>query len=156
AGRRMRDFDEGPGTRPATGVIPPGTIIANARCVPAFPTDIARAAERAATCSLWRCGQDVAAVRLRAPLNADAFDDGTLSLDELHAGTGAIGEVRGWWLNDVWDFIRLLAEQITGDIAVWSKQDYNRGRLASLRPPSHVTVIGDHPVIVLDAAPDPA
>ena len=156
AGRRMRDFDEGPGTRPATGVLPAGTVIANARCVPALPTDIARAAERAATCSLWRCGPDVAAVRLRAPLDVDAFEDGTLSLEELHAGTGAIGDVHGWWLNDVWDFIRLLTEQITSDITVWSKQDYNRGRLGSLRPASHVTVIGDHPVIVLDAAPDPA
>jgi hypothetical protein len=30
AGERMRNFDEGPGTRPASGVIPAGTIVAGA------------------------------------------------------------------------------------------------------------------------------
>ncbi|HEY9230444.1 MAG TPA: putative sugar nucleotidyl transferase, partial [Gemmatimonadaceae bacterium] len=97
AGRRMADFDEPDAGRPASGVLPAGTIIANSRCVPAFPSDIPRAAERAASCSLWRCGQEVSAVRLRAPLDSAVFDDGTVSLEELHAGTGAIGELPGWW-----------------------------------------------------------
>jgi UDP-N-acetylglucosamine diphosphorylase/glucosamine-1-phosphate N-acetyltransferase len=160
AGPRMVDFEEGDETSPAIGVIPAGSIVANARCVPAFPSDIARAAERAASCSLWRCGEEVAAVRLRSPLDASAFDDGSLTLDELHAGTGAIAEIPGWWHNEVWDFIRHLGEQLTSDVTIWSQQEYNRARLATYKPPAHTTVIGDYPVVVLgdDAVPgmDPA
>src|SRR5262249_2802360 len=85
---RMADFVEREAGSAACGVIPAGTFIATGRCAPQFPADISRAAERAATCSLWRCGDDVAAVRLRAPVDASAFDDGSLSLEELHAGTG--------------------------------------------------------------------
>ena len=29
---------------------------------------------------------------------------------------GAIAEIKGWWLDDVWDFIRLLPEQLADDI----------------------------------------
>ena len=149
SGSRMADFAEGEHATAASGVIPAGTVIANARCIPQFPADISRAAERAATCSLWRCGEDVAAVRLRAPVEASAFDDGLLTLEELHAGTGAIGEVKGWWHNEVWDFVRLVGEEITSDITLWSQQEYNRNRLGIYRPPQHSVVIGDHPILVL-------
>lgn len=154
AGPRMVNFEEGDETRPSTAVIPAGSIIANARCVPAFPSDIARAAERAATCSLWRCGEDVAAVRLRSPLEASAFDDGSLTLDELHAGTGAIAEIPGWWHSEVWDFSRYLAEQLTSDITIWSQQEYNKQRLAAYKPPAHATVMGNYPIIVLNDVPN--
>lgn len=149
AGARMVDFRDGDNGLAATGVLPAGTIVVNSRCVPRFPADISRAADRAATCSLWRCGDDVAGVRLRSPLDVAAFDDGTLTLDELHAGTGAIGEIPGWWHEEVWDFVRLVGDQVASDITVWSQQEYNRSRLDQYRPPAHVTVIGDHPVVVL-------
>jgi hypothetical protein len=55
-------------------------------------------------------------VRLRAPLDIAAFADGTLSLDELFAGTGAISDLEGWWLEEVWDFVRLLPDQLLSDI----------------------------------------
>ena len=38
--------------------------------------------------------------------------DGTVSLDEIHAGTGSIGDVEGWWLEEVWDLVRLLPELV--------------------------------------------
>lgn len=154
AGPRMRDFDEGDGARAATGIIPAGTIIVNSRCVPAFPADIMRAGDRAASCSLWQVGDEVAAVRLRAPVEASMFDDGTLSLEELHAGTGAIGTLSGWWLSEVWDFITLLAEQLTNDITAWTQQSYNRANLAAFRPPEHTTVLGEHPIVVVGAMKD--
>jgi len=43
-------FDESGESQPATGEIPPGSIIANARCVPAIPDDIANIGRRAASC----------------------------------------------------------------------------------------------------------
>jgi UDP-N-acetylglucosamine diphosphorylase/glucosamine-1-phosphate N-acetyltransferase len=142
AGPRHADFDE-PGARAATGVLPAGSIIANARCVPTLATDAARAERRAATCSLWRCGDQLAAVRARQPIDVSAFDDGSLPFEELHAGTGAIGSLGGWWLGEMWDFIRLLPEQLTADIARRIERDH-----LALGAPAHATVIGDHAVAV--------
>jgi UDP-N-acetylglucosamine diphosphorylase/glucosamine-1-phosphate N-acetyltransferase len=153
AGERMLHFDEGPSTRPATGIIPAGAIIANSRCAPGLPADFLKAAQRSATSSLWRCKDQLAAIRLRAPVDVAAFADGTLTIEELYAGTGAIADVHGWWLDEVWDFIRLLPEQLASDIDQWSTQTAVHDHLASFRPPSHTTVLGNHPVIVLGPTP---
>jgi UDP-N-acetylglucosamine diphosphorylase/glucosamine-1-phosphate N-acetyltransferase len=143
AGARHALFDE-PGAQAATGVIPAGSIVALARCVPAIPRDREAAARRLAACSMWRCGNRLAALRLRDAIDVSAFDDGSLSLEDLHAGTGAVGMIEGWWHDDVWDFIRFLPEQLTSDIA----------RLASasvdvVPPPSHATILGENTVIVV-------
>jgi UDP-N-acetylglucosamine diphosphorylase/glucosamine-1-phosphate N-acetyltransferase len=77
------------------------------------------------------------------------FADGSLSLDEIAAGTGAIAEVHGWWLEDVWDLIRLLQVQLTADIPIAT-----RGMSGSL--PRHATILGDQPVFVAqDAVVEP-
>jgi UDP-N-acetylglucosamine diphosphorylase/glucosamine-1-phosphate N-acetyltransferase len=145
AGDRHRDFDEGDETRPATGQIPAGSIIANARCVPAIPPDISDAARRAANCSMWRGGDQLAAVRTKEPIDASAFADGSLTLDTIASGTGSIGNVGGWWHEEVWDFIRLLQEELTHDIETYGGQRY----IKSNNVPDHVTVIGDKRIIIL-------
>lgn len=138
-------FDEGIETAPAGGMIPAGSIIANARCIPTIPADIPNVARRAATCSMWRSGERLCAVRIKEPIDARAFADGSMTIDAIAAGTGAIGDVGGWWLDEVWDLIRLLPEQLTADILAFASQPYApRGTV-----PEHVTVIGNHPVIVL-------
>ncbi len=109
AGERHADFDE-PGAVAANGVIPAGSIVVNSRCVPQLPADPQAVARRVAPCTMWRCGNQMAALRLREPMDALEFADGSLSLDEIAAGTGAIAEVHGWWLDDVWDLIRLLQD----------------------------------------------
>jgi UDP-N-acetylglucosamine diphosphorylase/glucosamine-1-phosphate N-acetyltransferase len=146
AGTRHADFDEPGAARSAAGVIPAGAVIVNARCVPPLPAEPAKAAQRAATCTMWRSGDQLAAVRLREPIDVAAFTDGSLTLDELYVGTGSIGDIKGWWLEEVWDFIRYLPEQLTTDIAVVA------GRTpasADNGPPAHATVLGGHRVIVL-------
>src|SRR4051794_13661526 len=60
AGERLVNFDEGDGTRAVTGTIPSGSIVVNARCVPALPADATRASQRARTSSLWRCKDQLA------------------------------------------------------------------------------------------------
>ena len=93
--------------------IPAGSIVANCALRARAAADAAKVARRAATCSMWRCGDRArrrAASRSRS--TSRAFADGSLTLDELYAGTGAIGDVDGWWLDEVWDFIRLLPEQL--------------------------------------------
>jgi hypothetical protein len=64
---------------------------------------------------------------------------------EIAAGTGAIAEVHGWWLEDVWDLIRLLQEQLAADIPIAT-----RGMSGSL--PRHATILGDQPVFVAEDA----
>src|SRR5437016_2622595 len=74
AGTRHELFDE-QGAQAASGVIPAGSIVALARCVPAIPRDREAAARRLAACSMWRCGDRLAAVRIKESLNVSSFDD---------------------------------------------------------------------------------
>jgi len=150
AGDRHADFDED-GSAAAEGVLPRGTVIANARCIPPIPTDILRAGARSAACTMWRCDGRLAAVRLREPLDVADLEDGSKTLDELFAGTGAIGELKGWWVNEVWDFIRHLEAQLKADIAAFGGQPSARYSAA----PAHATVIGDSPVFVDGATIEP-
>jgi UDP-N-acetylglucosamine diphosphorylase/glucosamine-1-phosphate N-acetyltransferase len=143
AGERHDDFDEA-GATPATGVIPAGSIVVNSRCVPHLPADPQSVARRVAPCTMWRCGSRMAALRLREAMDPLEFADGSLSLDDIPTGTGSIAEVHGWWLDDVWDFIRLLQEQLTHDIPTAT-----RGLSGSL--PRQATILGDQPVFI---APD--
>jgi UDP-N-acetylglucosamine diphosphorylase / glucose-1-phosphate thymidylyltransferase / UDP-N-acetylgalactosamine diphosphorylase / glucosamine-1-phosphate N-acetyltransferase / galactosamine-1-phosphate N-acetyltransferase len=145
AGPAHADFDEGPDTSAASGMIPAGSIVANARCVPAIPADIPNAARRAATCSMWRCGDRWAAVRLKNDIDAERFAGGSLDLEALVAGTGAVGTLDGWWMDEVWDFIRLLPEQLTNDIERFGGQSY----VSPTVVPAHVTRIGEHQTIVI-------
>ncbi|MDB4876015.1 MAG: UDP-GlcNAc diphosphorylase/GlcNAc-P N-acetyltransferase, GlmU, bacterial-type [Gemmatimonadetes bacterium] len=153
AGRRHEHFDE-PGARAATGMIPAGSIIALARCAPAVPADPSKTARRAATCSMWRCGAELAAIRTKEPIDVAAFADGTMMLDELYAGTGAIGTLDGWWLNEVWDFIRYLPEQLAADLAAPSLPTGSRPTGATILGEGTVTVAADaviEPQVVFDA-----
>ncbi len=142
AGVRHTDFDE-MGATAASGMIPAGSIVALSRCVPAFPADPTKVARRSATCSMWRCGTELAAIRIKEPLDVAAFADGTLTIEELYAGTGAIDTLDGWWLEDVWDFVALLPLQLASDLA--------SPALADGLPPVNATVIGTGRVTV---APD--
>jgi UDP-N-acetylglucosamine diphosphorylase/glucosamine-1-phosphate N-acetyltransferase len=141
------NFEESGEFTPAVGEIPAGSIIANARCVPAIPDDIPNVARRAATCSMWRRDERLAAVRTRDPIHVAALADGTLALESIASGTGAIGNLGGWWIDEVWDLIRLLPEQLTVDIGAFAAQPY----APRTPPPAHVTIIGKHRVILIGA-----
>jgi UDP-N-acetylglucosamine diphosphorylase/glucosamine-1-phosphate N-acetyltransferase len=146
AGRRHTDFDEGTHSEAATGMIPAGAIIVNARAVPAIPADLAKLGRFNAGCSLWRCAERLAGVRIGEPIAASAFDDGSLALEDLAAGTGGIGEMKGWWLDDIWDLLRILPEQLASDLAQLAQRPTTGGE--SL--PAHVTVIGDNRVMLAE------
>ncbi len=145
---RHADFDE-PGVAAASGVIAPGSLVVNARCVPALPADPAGAARRAASCSMWRCGDRLAAVRVRDRVEAADFADGTRTLEALAAGTGAIATVEGWWLDAVWDLVRLLPDHLASDLARIGGAT-NGGVSFSRR--SGELVLGEHPVLVASNA----
>jgi UDP-N-acetylglucosamine diphosphorylase/glucosamine-1-phosphate N-acetyltransferase len=146
AGRRHADFDEGSHNVAAEGTIPAGAIIVNARAVPAVPVDVAKLARFNAGCSVWRCGERLAGIRTREPVRVSAFDDGSATLENLAAGTGGIGDMNGWWLDDVWDLVRILPEQLASDLTQLAQSP----RTSAANPPAHATVIGDKRVMVAE------
>ncbi|AHG90707.1 UDP-GlcNAc diphosphorylase/GlcNAc-1-P N-acetyltransferase, GlmU, bacterial-type [Gemmatirosa kalamazoonensis] len=110
AGAHLAEFDD-PGTPPAaTGVLPTGTVVANARAVVAI-------ARVDAGADVWTCGGRVAAVRLREPLPVDRLADGALELGALAAGDSARRvETGGRWIDAVWDLVGQLDVQLKEDI----------------------------------------
>jgi UDP-N-acetylglucosamine diphosphorylase/glucosamine-1-phosphate N-acetyltransferase len=149
AGPRHIDFDEAfvPGAASAAqGVVPAGSIIANSRCVPALTRRGGATTGRDAPAG-WRLGDRVGAVRLAEPVDAGVFAEGGLALGDLLPPNARLERLDGWWLDDVWDFIRLLPEQLASDIAAVASQEPGKRRA----PPAHVTVLGDGQVVLLGA-----
>ena len=129
----FQEFDAPPAARTAITV---GTVLANARFAPALDAPLGEAQH-------WRCGGKVVAVHLAAPLELSRLDGGVLELEALATGGGA--ELRGWWLDEVWDFIRLLQGMLEADIRVLGPAEGDA-------PPSHVTVLGEHEAFVARGA----
>jgi UDP-N-acetylglucosamine diphosphorylase/glucosamine-1-phosphate N-acetyltransferase len=139
----------------ATGQLPTGAIVANARFSPRL-----LAADPEA--SVWRADGRIAALRLGAPIAASEFADGRATLDDaLLAGGRRAHEatIEGWWADEVWHLLRDLQAQLADDVP----------RLAATlecdRAPS-TTVLGTHgvfveggaviePLVVLDATAGP-
>jgi UDP-N-acetylglucosamine diphosphorylase/glucosamine-1-phosphate N-acetyltransferase len=109
----MRDFREPGAPRVARGLVPTGTLIVNARCAVALqPLEVA---------DVLRCDGRVAAVRLTADESAEAFADGTLTLEALarrHHGRRRGSAISGRWCDEVWDVIRWLTPLLMDDVPV--------------------------------------
>jgi UDP-N-acetylglucosamine diphosphorylase/glucosamine-1-phosphate N-acetyltransferase len=115
----------------AAGEFAAGTIIANARCAIALDVSLLPDA------NVWVCEGRVAAVRLAAPLDAARLADGTLRLDSLVSSAAAApAQVRGWWIEEVWDLSARLSNMLVADIAALAPGTEDA--------PSHVTVLGEH------------
>ena len=92
----------------------------------------------------WRVGDRVAAIRLDEPVDSGIFAEGGLALGDLLSGPADLEPLEGWWHDDVWDFIRLLPEQLSADIAALAqRKDKTDSSL-----PSHVTVLGDGQIVL--------
>ncbi|MBV9879121.1 MAG: hypothetical protein JO180_01440 [Gemmatirosa sp.] len=105
-------FEELDAPSAATTTLPAGAIVANARAVVSL-------AERAPDAATWTLGGRVAAVRLESDLALDELRDGRLDLASLAslAPSEGASEVRGRWLDEVWDLVAQLAPQLVDDIA---------------------------------------
>ena len=147
AGPRHADFDESfvQGAVHARGVVPLGSIIANSRCVPAL-THLGLANAGATGSRGWQVAGRVAAIRVTEALEADIFDGGELALGDLLPPSAQLDQLDGWWLDEVWDFIRLLPEQLTSDIAAVA-----RDAPSESAPPGHVTVLGEGSIVLRGA-----
>ena len=156
AGAHLADFEEAGAPPTARGGLPAGSVLVNARFVPRLsgltplasgrkPNDGAEAGV-----DLWlsaRGGHPVA-VRLTRELPADYFADGGLSIDEVARSSAETAMLDGWWLEEVWDFVRLLPEQLADDLTYLQRAPDGDTSGRWIAPPPHAVVLGTHSVLV--------
>jgi UDP-N-acetylglucosamine diphosphorylase/glucosamine-1-phosphate N-acetyltransferase len=156
AARHLEDFEEPSAVPMVRGGIPAGSVIANARFVPKLstvqlPTRGSTPNEPGdETVDLWLSGGRVVAARTSRELSTDQFADGQRSVEDVGRSGAETTTLDGWWLEDVWDFVRLLPEQLADDLAFFQKPFFG-GVVAASRlgqPPEHSIVLGAHPVLV--------
>jgi UDP-N-acetylglucosamine diphosphorylase/glucosamine-1-phosphate N-acetyltransferase len=121
-----------------------GTVIANSRFAPALGASFDPKDE------VWTANGRVVAVRLSRGLRAADLRAGKVPLESLAGSSARMAELEGWWHDEVWDFVGHLPTILGADLT-------HLARTASKKssPPRHATVIGDHPVVVLDATIEP-
>lgn len=106
----LAHFEEGDAPPAVTGdtEIAAGSVIVNSRCVISLDIKID-------PFDLLMCEGMACAVRLARPVPASKFADGTLDLGTIQTSLGG-RRVTGRWMNEVWDFIATLSDQLTEDI----------------------------------------
>jgi UDP-N-acetylglucosamine diphosphorylase/glucosamine-1-phosphate N-acetyltransferase len=118
-------FQELDAPRAAAGTLAAGTIVANARFAIALDSPLGDA-------TAWSCDGRIVAARLAAPLSTATLADGALELGSV--AVGKVVDVRGWWIDDVWQLSGKLAVMLAADIEVLAR--------GSDDPPAHATVLG--------------
>ena len=117
----------------SAGTLPAGTWIVNARFAPA----LAPVRDGGVLTADGR----VAGVRLTAELSAETFADGTARLDDLAGRTGVSSPIAGWWMDDVWDYVRHLVRMLEADIPLL-------GANMEAGAPKGAIVVGTQPIFV--------
>lgn len=150
----LADFEEASSSPSAHGGIPAGSVIVNARFVPKLSTIdlVARGGEPndSSATELWLSRGRVVAARTYRELPVELFADGRRTLDDVSRSGAETTTIDGWWIENVWDFVRLLPEQLADDLAFYQKPSFGGVVRASTfaPPPEHTIVIGSHPVFV--------
>ena len=123
-----------------SGDVPAGAWLVNSRAVPTLLT-------APNTATVLTIDQQVAAVRLAAPVSQEQLHDPQFTLDDILPGTGAMATIPGVWLEEVWDIVGHLQTLLLRDIPALVPA-------LGTRPLSQdgVTVLGDHGVFVADGA----
>jgi len=125
----LANFEEGtapPAVAPKSE-IPAGSIIVNSRCV--IPLDMTLDRFDLLMCEGMAC-----AVRLARSMPVSQFADGSIDLGSIQTSLGG-RKIKGRWVNEVWDFIGSLPEQLTEDIP-------HRSGVLKLRSPPDATTVG--------------
>jgi UDP-N-acetylglucosamine diphosphorylase/glucosamine-1-phosphate N-acetyltransferase len=110
----LADFSEenAPPVPSGDTVIPKGSVVANSRFLPSLDSRLAG--------GVAFSGGFVCAVRLKTDMKASDFADGQLTLDKL--GGNATGtEMKGRWVNAIWEIIATLGDQLKEDIPTLAK-----------------------------------
>jgi UDP-N-acetylglucosamine diphosphorylase/glucosamine-1-phosphate N-acetyltransferase len=135
----LTHFEEGkapPAVAPESE-IPAGSIVVNTRCV--IPLDLTL--DRF---DLLMCEGVACAVRLARTLPASQFADGSLDLGTIQTSLGG-RRISGRWINEVWDFIATLPEQLAEDIP-------RRAKALEATKLTDATLVGSEKVFVEEGA----
>ncbi|MDQ6871687.1 MAG: hypothetical protein M3037_06695 [Gemmatimonadota bacterium] len=135
----LANFEEGtaPPAVAHKSEIPAGSVIVNSRCV--IPLDV-----KLDRFDLLMCEGMAAAVRLARSMPVSQFADGSIDLGSIQTSLGG-KKIKGRWMNEVWDFVSSLTEQLTEDIP------HHAGAL-TLRTPSDATIVGKQKVFIEEGA----
>lgn len=120
--------------------VPSDVWLVNSRAVPAL-------AQAHSTATVITIDNQVAAVRLAAPVALEQLHDPQFAFEDLLPGTGAMANVPGVWLDQVWDIVAHLQNTLLSDLPVLASS------LGARPLQQHgVTILGDHGVFVVDEA----
>jgi UDP-N-acetylglucosamine diphosphorylase / glucose-1-phosphate thymidylyltransferase / UDP-N-acetylgalactosamine diphosphorylase / glucosamine-1-phosphate N-acetyltransferase / galactosamine-1-phosphate N-acetyltransferase len=132
----LAGFEEA-GSPPVLGEerLPAGSWLVNSRFAPALA--------RAPAGDVLQADGRVVAVRLTTPTNPDT-GDGAAEL-EVIARDRTRTAIDGWWMDEVWDYVRHLVPMLEADIPILG---------ASMRSgvPRGAIGLGEHPVFVAEGA----
>lgn len=135
----LAHFEEGkapPAVAPKSE-IPAGSILVNTRCV--IPLDL-----RFEPFDLLMCQGVACAVRLARSLPVSQFADGSIDLGTIQTSLGG-RRISGRWINDVWEFIATLPEQLAEDIP-------HRAEALEATKLTDATLVGSEKVFVEEGA----
>lgn len=135
----LDNFDEGdaPPAMSPKSEIPAGSVIVNTRCI--LPLDV-----QLDRFDLLMCEGSACAVKLARELPVSQFADGTTDLGAIQTSLGG-RKVKGRWINDIWDFVATLGDQLTEDIPLRAKP------LTKIAKHS-AEMVGPHPIFVEEGA----
>jgi UDP-N-acetylglucosamine diphosphorylase/glucosamine-1-phosphate N-acetyltransferase len=135
----LANFEEGaaPPAMAPKSEIPAGSIVVNSRCV--IPLDV-----KLDRFDLLMCEGMAAAVRLARSMPVSQFADGSIDLGSIQTSLGG-KKIKGRWINDVWDFIGSLSEQLVEDIP-------HRASSLELRTPLDLTTVGKEKIFIEEGA----
>ncbi|HEX6629152.1 MAG TPA: putative sugar nucleotidyl transferase [Gemmatimonadaceae bacterium] len=139
SGGHLAHFEEGdaPPAAAPKAEIPAGAVIVNTRFV--VPLDL-----RVEHFDLLMSEGVACAVRLARPLPVSQFASGKVDIGSIQTSLGG-KKIGGRWINDVWDFVGTLADQLTEDIPL-------RGKSLEAAAKVTATTMGDHGVFVEEGA----
>jgi UDP-N-acetylglucosamine diphosphorylase/glucosamine-1-phosphate N-acetyltransferase len=135
----LTNFEEGnaPPALPPKSEIPAGSIVVNTRCV--IPLDL-----KLERFDLLMCEGAACALRLARALPVSQFSDGTVDIGSIQTTLGG-QRIKGRWINEVWDFIASLTDQLMEDIPL-------RGKSLEATAKTGATTVGDHGIFVEEGA----
>src|SRR5438105_2342679 len=135
----LAHFEEGnaPPAVPAKAEIPAGSVVVNSRCVIPFGVGLDRF-------DLLMCDGAACAVRLARALPVSQFADGSVDIGTIQTSLGG-RKIQGRWMNEVWDYVATLTDQLTEDIPL-------RAKLLDATAKTNATTIGEHGVFVEEGA----
>jgi UDP-N-acetylglucosamine diphosphorylase / glucose-1-phosphate thymidylyltransferase / UDP-N-acetylgalactosamine diphosphorylase / glucosamine-1-phosphate N-acetyltransferase / galactosamine-1-phosphate N-acetyltransferase len=140
----LERFDEDGSPVVIADSLPAGTVICNSRFAPALEKGALDVGDE--QLGRWMCEGKVVALRLSESLKEGALRGGRASLESL-ASAGEDTELRGWWLNEVWDVVALLPRLLVDDIGINASSSAATGSLLS-GAPAHAAVIGSHTILI--------